>query len=114
MSQRALTLNPALPYAHALFSSVALHRKEYVLALVAAEQAIALDPVCADCFAMLTDILTATGQARKAIEMIEQARHLDPSSASSYAAILGCAYYLIGQPGLAAETLRKAVIRNPN
>ncbi|NOT57358.1 MAG: hypothetical protein HOP18_22370 [Deltaproteobacteria bacterium] len=114
MSQRALTLNQALPYAHALFSSVSLHRKEYTLALVAAEHAIALDPACADCFAILADILTATGQARKAIEMIEHARHLDPSSAASYAAILGRAYYLIGQPGLAAETLRRAVIRNPN
>ena len=114
MSQRALTLNEALPYAHALSSSVALHRREYTLALVEAERAIALDPACADCFAILADILTATGQARRAIEMIEHARHLDPSSAASYAAILGRAYYLIGQPGLAAETLRRAVIRNPN
>jgi adenylate cyclase len=113
MAQRALTLNNALPYAHALLSSVYLYRKEYELALAAAERAVALEPACADCFALLADILTVTGQARKAIEMIEHARHLDPSSAASYAATLGRAYYLIGQPGLAAETLRRAVIRNP-
>ena len=114
MAQRALTLNNALPYAHALLSSVYLQRKEYELALAAAKRAIALEPACADCFALLADILTVTGQARKAIEMVEHARHLDPPSAASYAAILGRAYYMIGQPGLAAETLRRAVIRNPN
>jgi len=114
LAQRALTLDDSLPYAHALLGNVYLLQKQYEQAIAEGELAIALDPTCADCYVTLADILAFAGRPRRAIELVETARYLDPSSAAYYAAVLGRAYYLVGQPDQAIPALRRALIRNPN
>jgi tetratricopeptide (TPR) repeat protein len=114
LAQKALALDDSLPYAHALLGNIYLLQKQYEQAVAEGERAIALDPTCADCYVTLADILTFAGRAHRALELVETARYLDPSSAAYYAAVLGRAYYLMGQPDQAIPALRRALIRNPN
>ncbi|MBM4258981.1 MAG: tetratricopeptide repeat protein [Deltaproteobacteria bacterium] len=113
-AQKGLAANNTFAHAYILQAYVYLLQRRYEHALTASKTAVALDPTCADCYATLADVLTFTGQPRRAIDLVGQARALDPSSSATYAAILGRAYYLIGQADLAVETLRRAVTRNPN
>ncbi len=106
--------NGTLPSAYVLMSRSYLLKKDYERAHVAAERAISLDPACADCYLMLADVLAVTGQAPRAIDLVYQARSLDPISATDYAAVLGQAYVLTGQPELAIPALHRALIRNPH
>lgn len=110
----ALVANDALPSAYVLLSRSYLLKKDYERAQAAAEHAISLDPACADCYLMLADLLAVTGQAPRAIDLVYQAKSLDPVSATDYAAVLGQAYVLTGQPELAIPALHRALIRNPH
>jgi adenylate cyclase len=79
----------------------------------AAERAIALDPNNADAHVTLAFARVYQNRPQDAIVLVRKAMRLNPHYPSQYPAILGRAYYHLGQYEQAVETLRHAVELNP-
>jgi len=79
----------------------------------AAERAIALDPNNADAHLTLAFARVYQNRPQDAIVLVRKAMRLNPHYPSQYPAILGRAYYHLGQYEQAVETLRHAVELNP-
>ena len=79
----------------------------------AAERAIALDPNNADAHLTLAFARVYQNRSQDAIVLVRKAMRLNPHYPSHYPAILGRAYYHLGQYEQAVETLRQAVELNP-
>ncbi len=89
-------------------------RGRHAEAVTEAKRAIEIDPNFAEGYARLAEILTFAGKPVEGIELMKKAMRLNPHYFGWYLFALGHAYYLAGEAGEAAATLRRAVIRSPN
>jgi adenylate cyclase len=115
LEQRALTLDPSLPFAHVLLGWVYLWKdRHYEQAIAEAERAIALDANNADSYMALAEILTYPGRSEEALGWMEKAMRLNPRYPALYLRILGTAYYWTGRTAEAIAAFERALARNPN
>jgi adenylate cyclase len=114
VTQKALTLNNALPSAHVMLGYIYLCQKQYDQALVEGERAIALDPHDATGYTLLAVALSYVGKSDEALRMVEQALRRKPLIVDSHLSSIGGAYYLAGRPAEAIAPLRQFIVRYPD
>lgn len=94
-ADRAVALNPCLPYAHTIKGWVHLWCKQREPALTSSRHAVALDPNNPESLNMLSMVLSAAGYGEEALFYIEKALRLNPHSSPFYQFVLGHAYYVL-------------------
>jgi tetratricopeptide (TPR) repeat protein len=114
LAKKAITLNDGLPQAHYLLGFVYLWEKKHDQAIAELERVVALDPNDADGHAGLAEILNWVGRAEEAVGLVEKAMRLNPHYPVWYLDLLGWAYNVMGQYERAIETLKRALIRDPD
>jgi len=114
-AQRAIALNAAFRWGHALLGYVYLWQKQYEPALTEMERAIALDPKDAWNRAFLAEALSRVGRPENAVRMAEQALHGNsPAAVDLHLDSVGAAYYLAGRHEEAIAPLKQYLSRYPN
>lgn len=111
---KAVELDNKLPLAHSLLGWIHLWRKNHDAAERGAKLAVQLDPNFAEGYARLGHIVDLAGRPLEAIDLIKRALRLDPHSPFIHLFWLGHAYASLRQDKEAVDTLRRAVIRNPD
>ncbi|MHB1143382.1 MAG: winged helix-turn-helix domain-containing tetratricopeptide repeat protein [Thiobacillus sp.] len=112
-AQQAVALDDSIPqtlWALGYFHVVNRQNDE---GAAAAGRAIALDPNSADAHLTLAFARVYQNRPQEAIALVRKAMRLNPHYPSQYPAILGRAYYHLGQYEQAAEALHHAVELNP-
>lgn len=94
-AEKALQLNPELPYAHAILGWVCLWCKQREPALAASRRAVALDPSNPESLIMLSMCLAAAGFGEEALFYAEKAFRLNPHSSAFYEFVIGMAYFVL-------------------
>ena len=113
MSQKAVSLDDALPMAHEALGVFSLFQKQYARASTELEHALTVDPNYADAYGWLGNLRNFVGQPEEAIPLVEQAVRLNPHGPSFYDFFLGHAYRLLGRYDEAIEKLQKALAIYP-
>jgi adenylate cyclase len=113
-AQRALALNDASPFTHAVLGGVYLWQKQYGAAVAEMEWAVALDPNWANGYALLAETLSRVGRSAEAVAMAGQALHRKPPIPDGHLSSVGAAYHLAGRPEEAIAPLKQYLSRYPN
>ncbi|MCP5365903.1 MAG: tetratricopeptide repeat protein [Hyphomicrobiales bacterium] len=116
LAEKAIALNPDLPYAHWSLGRT-LSRpafKQFDRAIREAETAVTLDPNFADGYASLGVYYAFAGQAEKSEALIRKAMRVNPIPPFWYHQALGVAHFMLADYAAAIDQLRIAVDRNPN
>ncbi len=113
-AQQALGVNALLPIGHRLLGIVYLWKKQYDLAIVAVERALALDQNGSDNYCALGEILNFSGRPEETPNLVEKAVRLNPHYPTWYLWCLGHAYYLLRRYDEAISTFKRALARNPD
>jgi TolB-like protein/Flp pilus assembly protein TadD len=113
-AKRALDLDPGYPEAYSLLGTCHLSRNEHDRALAMAEKAIAMAPNHADILATSAIVYIKSGQPTRGLELIRKAMRLCPINSDYFPWVLGTAYRLTGQGGLAVETFEAAIEQQPD
>jgi TolB-like protein/Flp pilus assembly protein TadD len=113
-AQRAIALNEAIPWGHAIWGYVYLWQKQYEPALAEMERTIALDPNDAFSSALLAETLSRVGRAEEAVAMAKQALRRKPIITDVHLNSVGVAYHLAGRPEGAIAPLKQYLTRYPN
>ncbi len=114
LAQKAIALDDSLSQAQGILGLTYLWRKQHEQAIIEAEKAIALDPNFADGYAWLGSILNFAGRPEEAIGLVEKAMRLNPHDPFFYLFSLGESYTLMGRYEEGIQTLKRALIRNPD
>ncbi len=101
------------PLAYVLESETLLHKPDHSEAMVAAEEAIALDPNGPDGYVQLARVLTMAGQPDDAVVLVERAMRLNPHYPPSYLAVLGLAHFGLEDYERAASLTEQAIKLSP-
>ncbi len=112
--QKAITLEDALSVAHSALGRFHLFVKQYDLAVMEGERAIALNPNDAEAYANLASTLNCVGRARDALGLVENAIRLNPRCPAFYLYVLGHAFRLLGRTEEAIATQKRALARSPD
>ncbi len=105
-------VNPS-PLSYILRAETLLNQPEHEAALLAAQEAVALDPNEPDSYVQLARVLTMMGRAEEAIPLIEKAMRLNPYFPASYLSALGLAYFGLEDFEKAVSVSRQAVKLSP-
>jgi len=112
-AKKALELNDSLDNPHMLMSWIHLFKKEHDKALVAAKQAVDLNPNGAQAIAHLGFIYSVIGNSEKAIQNLKKAFRLNPIPPVYYYFFLSGAYSEVDQLERAIELLHQAITIDP-
>lgn len=112
-AQQAVALDDSIPQTLWALGYFHVVNRQYDEGAAAAGRAIALDPNNADAHLTLAFARVYQNRPQEAIALVRKAMRLNPHYPSQYPAILGRAYYHLGQYEQAAEALRHAVELNP-
>lgn len=112
LAAQGVALDPELPQAHWVLGYVSVFRKEYAKAVEAANRAIQLDPNYAESYLTLAICQIHFGKPDDALRLVRKAMLLNPESPVPYTAILGQAYFFLGQYEQTVTVLREALERN--
>ena len=112
--QRGLALNDSWHMYHLALGYISLYRQQYEQAVAELEQAVALGPNEARCYAALAETLSRVGRIEDALEAAAQALRLKPNFVDDHFAGVGTAYYLSGRPEQAIALLKRHLTRYPN
>jgi adenylate cyclase len=112
--QRAIALDDALSVAHSALGRFHLFVKQYDLAVMEGERAIALNPNDAEAYANLGSTLNCVGRAREALGLVEKAIRLNPRCPAFYLYVLGHTFRLLGRTEEAIATQKRALARSPD
>lgn len=113
-AKKALELDPAYPEAYSLLGTCHLSRNEHDRAIAMAEKAIAMAPNHADILATSAIVHIKSGQPKRGLDLIRKAMRLCPVNSDYFPWVLGTAYRLTGQCGLAADTFEAAIEQQPD
>lgn len=114
LALHALTLDQTTDKAHSLLAATHLIRREYDLALVESERAIALNPNDAGNYAAQGATLLWSGHLEGAILALETAYRYDPMMGPRQLTHLGTAYYLKGRYQDAVQLLERSTGLSPD
>ena len=106
-ADRAVELNPQLPYAHAINGWVNLWCKQREPALASSRHAVALDPNNPESLNMLSMCLSSAGFGEEALFYSEKALRLNPHSSPFYEFVLGLAHYVLEDYDRAVATFQR-------
>lgn len=112
-AERAVALDPNLPFAQARLGWALFANRRHEEAIVAGKRAVSLGPSDAESHAQLGNILNWTGKAEAAIPHIEKAMRLNPHHPFYYLFYLGHSHYLLGNHEQAIELMEQVVARAP-
>lgn len=94
MARRALELDDVTGYPHLIMAHVHLNRREFDLAMAAADRSVWARPSCPTAYALKASVLNYLGQAPEATEFAQYAVRLTPASPPPfYPAILASAHH---------------------
>lgn len=113
LARRAVAMDGEEPEAHFAMGVGLLWSREIDSALDAAARCIALKPSSADARVLKAHIQIFSGLAADAVETLESYMQLDPFYPEIALQFLAEAQVSLGRFDLAAETLRKRLVRNP-
>jgi tetratricopeptide (TPR) repeat protein len=91
-----------------------LWQRQHDRAIEELERAIALDPNCANAYAVLGLTLHYTGRSEEAIELINRGMSLDPHYPDIRLHWLGQAYFQLDRYKEAIDLLKRRLIRKPD
>jgi tetratricopeptide (TPR) repeat protein len=115
-ARRAVELDSELPYAH--WSLGRIYTRSYVGdlegAISAFKRAVSLNPSYADGYVFLAYTHIYSGNVEKAAGLVEKAMRINPQYPFWYIQARGLIHFFRGEHEAAAETLSRAVARNPN
>lgn len=111
-ARKAVEIDNSVPQVYWALGYVHLHRREFVEAEQAVEEAIRLAPNYADGFGLLALIQNSQGHWQDAIENIRRGMQLNPYYSYDYPYNLGRAYYLGGRYQEAIDSLAHALEKN--
>ncbi len=114
--QQALSLDNSSVIAHRLAAGIYLTRRQYDLALLEIERALALNPNDARSLATQGAVMLFAGHPEGAVISLETALRYDPLMGAGSAgslATLGLAYYLTRRYGDAARILERGLAKHP-
>lgn len=114
LGQKAVNLDSSLSWIRRQLSWVYLWKKQYEQAILEGEQAIALDPMDAEGYAMLAEVLNSAGQPEKALSLAEQALTLAPQNPIFALGEQAFAYELLGRYEEALPLLKKVLAAIPD
>jgi adenylate cyclase len=114
LAQKSLDLDKSDVAAHRLLGRIYLLRKQYDLAAVELERAIALNPNNAASYEDQGLVLVWSSRPEGAILAFDTALRLDPNMGAEGLFHLGLAYYLNGRYGDAIVHLERSIGRNPD
>jgi TolB-like protein/class 3 adenylate cyclase/rhodanese-related sulfurtransferase len=110
----ALALKEPTSDAYAVSADMLVFSQSHDEALAEIDRAIALEPNAADNYVSKAWILTLSGRAEEAEKNVRLAMRLNPSYRANYLRSLGRAQFHQGQYAEAAQTLERAVERQPD
>jgi len=111
-AERAAKSDPRSARPHVLLALAHKFLGEHDMAEREARRALDLGPTDATSLAGIADYLRLTGKPERAIELMRQAMRRDPYFPAFYLAWLGHAYFMTGNYGEAAVTLRRGIERD--
>ena len=113
--ERAIQTNPQDPLFYRLLAEFALQYQIQIreLALLAARQAISLEPVNASSLDVMAQVMLRVEDYHSAERFAQRALQADPSYSAAYLH-LGTAYLYLQKPDLARQWLDRAMAADPN
>lgn len=112
-SNRAVEIDRNIPQVHWARGFVETFNKDYISALVEAEQAILLSPNYADGYGLLANILNYAGKPEQARKEMQKAMKLNPSHPFIYKVIYGEILFNLYEYEDSIRHLEHALERNP-
>jgi adenylate cyclase len=112
LAQRAVQLDPQLPYAHAILAVALTWKGQNDAGLAAIQRAIALNPNYTDWRCAI--VFVYGGDARRAVRLLLDHLRLDPFYPPVALSWLGGAHYMLKQYSEATAALKECVSRSPN
>jgi adenylate cyclase len=113
LARSAIALDSLLPQPHFALGYAFLYQREFEQAIQSVEGALARAPSYADAHMLLAFVLLHAGQVEKAFAHIELGKALNPQLSMEYLAIQGQAHYWAENYAEAADSLERALARNP-
>lgn len=115
MAQRAVTLGSSNPWAHRALGAVYLWKKQYEQAIAEFKQALILEPIMADTYAVLAEAFARAGIRQEAMNAVEQAIHLGPPPIEEvYWSTIGVVYALGERNEEAIVSLQQSLTQYPH
>ncbi len=114
LTQRAIDLDDSLTSARVVLSDIYLWKKIHDKAIAVIDQAVKLNPNCADAIEQQGEILIWAGRPQEGMELVRKAMRLNPIYPVWYLLNLGHAYFLADQHDEAVDIFKRALIVNPD
>ncbi|NQU60226.1 MAG: adenylate/guanylate cyclase domain-containing protein [Rhodospirillales bacterium] len=114
LAEKAVVLDPDLPYARWGLSRVLAHQNFDDRAFAEMKKAIELNPNYAGAYAYMTFLYIRAGRAEEGLPSIEKAMRMNPGFPFWYYHALAMVQFALERFEAAAANLEKAVERNPN
>jgi tetratricopeptide (TPR) repeat protein len=112
-AQKATTLDPKLPLAHALLGEIHLFQSQVQQAITDFQQELAVDPGNASIYYKLADAYSRLQKFDDAERLLQRSIWLDPTSTGPYI-LMGKVLEKKGEPELAVRALQRAAAMDPN
>jgi adenylate cyclase len=113
-AKKALELDDRIPQAHWVLGYIDLFGlKKHDAAIEQGLKAIRLDPNLADGHTLLAVTYLYKGQPQMTLRYVAEAMRLNPHYPSQYPAVMGYAYYFLGEWDEAEKYLKQAIEMNP-
>jgi len=112
-AQKAFALNDSLSTTYQLSAFIHYLKKDYDLAIIEADKAVALNPNGAEAIVALAFINCFAGDPEKGLTLMKRAFRLNPVPPSYYYNYLGMAYSMVGQLDKAIEILKQGINIDP-
>jgi tetratricopeptide (TPR) repeat protein len=112
-AQKAVSLDPKLPLAHALLGEIHLFQSQVNEAVSDFQQELTIDPGNASTYYKLADSYSRLQKFDDAERLLQRSIWLDPTSTGPYV-LMGKVLEKKGEPELALRALRRAAAMDPN
>ena len=112
-ARKAISLDKGLPLSYFITALVHRERREYVKAMVEAEEALALNSNYANAHVLLATLLYYAGRPSESVERVKRAMRLNPHHPFNYSFHLGQAYFTLRRYDDAIAALEQGIKSNP-
>lgn len=112
-AQKAVSLDPKVPLAHALLGEIHLFQSQVDEAIGDFQQELAIDPANASTYYKLADAYSRVQKFDDAERLLQRSIWLDPTSTGPYV-LMGKVLEKKGEPELAVRALQRAAAMDPN